>query len=78
MKSVKPQDGSGEPATQGGGRNADADFHDQKRSNDLHASTTDPNAGLYRKDKEAGKLCFSGQGPMESRILSKRSIGLSL
>jgi len=27
MKSVKPKDGSGEPPAQGGGRNADADFH---------------------------------------------------
>ncbi len=34
MKSVKPKDGSGEPPTQGGGRNAEADFHGQKRSND--------------------------------------------
>src|SRR5919109_4110589 len=39
MKSVKPKDGSGEPPAQGG-RNAEADFHGQKRSNDTHASTT--------------------------------------
>ena len=64
--------------TQGGGRDADANFHDQKRSNDTHTSTTDPNAGLHRKGKEADKLCFIGQGPMKSRISSKRSRGLSL
>jgi hypothetical protein len=37
MKSVKPKDGTGEPPAQGGGRNAEADFHGQKRSNDTHA-----------------------------------------
>ena len=52
MKSIKPKDGSGEPPAQGGGRNADADFHGQKRSNDSHASTTDPDARLYRKARQ--------------------------
>lgn len=67
MKSVKPKDGSGEPA-KGGGRNADADFHGQKRSNDTHASTTDPDARLYRKGKgKETKLCFIGHGLMENR-----------
>ena len=67
-KSAKPKDGSGEPPAQGGGRNAEADFHDQKRSNDTHASTTDADARLYRKgkDKET-KLCFIGHGLMENR-----------
>ena len=68
MKSVKPKDGSGEPPTQGGGRNAEADFHGQKRSNDSHASTTDPDARLYRKGKgKETKLCFIGHGLMENR-----------
>jgi transposase len=72
MKSFTPKDGPssshGEPPAQGGGRNAEADFHDQKRSNDTHASTTDPDARLYRKGqgKEA-KLCFMGHGLMENR-----------
>ncbi len=62
MKSFKPKDGSGEPPT-GGGRNAEADFHGQKRSNQTHASPTDPDAKLYRKGpgKEA-RLCFMGMG----------------
>lgn len=34
-----------------GGRNAEADFHGQKRSNDTHAPTTDPDARLYKKGK---------------------------
>jgi transposase len=67
MKSFKPKDGCGEPPASGG-RNAEADFHGQKRSNETHASTTDPDARLYRKGpgKEA-KLCFIGHGLMENR-----------
>jgi hypothetical protein len=68
MKSVKPKDGSGGPPAQGSGRNAEADFHGQKRSNDTHASTTDPDARLYRKGKgKETKLCFIGHGLMENR-----------
>src|ERR1700680_595780 len=68
MKSVKPKDGSGKPPAQGGGRNGEADFHGQKRSNDTHASTTDPDARLYRKGKgKKTKLCFIGHGLMENR-----------
>lgn len=68
MKSVKPKEGSGEPRAQGGGRNAEADFHGQKRSNDTHASTTDADARLYRKGKgKETKLCFIGHGLMENR-----------
>jgi len=68
MKSFKPRDGSGDEPTAGGGRNAEADFHGKKRSNATHASTTDPDARLYRKGpgKEA-KLCFIGHGLMENR-----------
>ena len=41
QKSYKPKDGSGE----GDGSN----FRGQKRSNETHASTTDPEAKLYKK-----------------------------
>jgi Transposase DDE domain len=63
-----PRTGSGEPPTAGGGRNREADFHGQTRSNATHASTTDPQARLYRKGpgKEA-KLCFMGHALMENR-----------
>jgi IS5 family transposase len=72
MKSVKPKDASrvdrGEPPADSGGRNADADFHGEKRSNDTHASTTDPDARLYKKGKgKEAKLCFMGHGLMENR-----------
>jgi transposase len=67
MKSFKPHDGGDEPPADGG-RNAQADFHGKKRSNETHASTTDPDAKLYRKGpgKEA-RLCFMGHGLMENR-----------
>jgi len=66
-KSFKPRDGSDEPPG-GAGRNVEADFHGKKRSNETHASTTDPDARLYRKGagKEA-KLSFIGHGLMENR-----------
>ena len=68
MKSFMPKDGSDEPPADGDGRNREADFHGEKRSNDTHASTTDPEARLYRKGpgKEA-KLCFMGHALMENR-----------
>ena len=68
MKSFKPKEGAKEPPDEGGGRNREADFHGEKRSNETHASTTDPEARLYRKGpgKEA-KLCFIGHTLMENR-----------
>ena len=67
MKSFKPRDGSDEPPPPSGGRNREMDFHGQKRSNETHASRTDPQARLYRKGpgKEA-KLCFMGHALMEN------------
>ena len=67
MKSVKPRDGD-EPPAAGGGRNAEANFHGQRRRNDTHGSTTDPDARLYRKGRgKEAKLCFIGHGLMENR-----------
>jgi transposase len=68
MKSFRPKDDAGEPPAPSGGRNREADFHGQTRSNETHASTTDPEARLYRKGpgKEA-KLCFMGHALMENR-----------
>lgn len=67
MKSFKPRDGSDDPPA-AGGRNVETNFHGEKRSNETHASTTDPDARLYRKGpgKEA-KLCFIGHSLMENR-----------
>jgi transposase len=65
-KSFRPKDGSGPPP--GAGRNGEQDFHSQKRSNDTHASTTDPDARLYRKGRgKEAKLAFMGHALMENR-----------
>jgi hypothetical protein len=47
MKSFRPKDGSGEPP--GPGRNGERDFGGEKRSNETHACTTDPDARLFKK-----------------------------
>jgi len=71
MKSFRPKDAGGaggSPAGGGGGRNAERDFRGQKRSNETHASTTDPDARLYRKgDGQSSRLCFMGHLLMENR-----------
>jgi len=61
QKSFRPKDGSGD---EDGGAN----FHGQKRKNDTHASTTDPDSRLYRKaaGREA-KLSYMGHVTMENR-----------
>lgn len=66
MKSFRPKDGSGNPS--GGGRNGERDFHGEKRSNESHASTTDPDARLYRKGNgRESVLCYMGHALMENR-----------
>jgi transposase len=66
MKSFRPKDGSGEPP--GLGRNGERDFHGETRSNETHASTTDPDARLYKKaNGQAAKLCHMGHVLIENR-----------
>jgi transposase len=66
MKSFRRKDGNDEPP--GPGRNSDRNFHKEKRSNETHASTTDPDARLARKsDGEGAKLAFAGHLLMENR-----------
>ena len=66
MKSFRPKDGSGEPPAPG--RNGERDFHGEQRTNDTHASTSDPEARLFRKGKgKEAKLCFMGHLLMENR-----------
>lgn len=61
-KSFRPKDGSD------GDDNGGESFRGQKRKNDTHESTTDPDSRLYRKTpgREA-KLCFMGHALMENR-----------
>jgi len=66
MKSFRPKDGSGEPPADG--RNGERNFRREKRSNRTHASTTDPDAKLYRKgDGQESRLCYMGHVLMENR-----------
>ena len=65
-KSFKPKDGP--PAPPPPGRNAEVQFHGERRSNATHASTTDPEARLARKSNAtAAKLCYAGHLLMENR-----------
>lgn len=49
-------------------RNAEVDFKGEKRTNATHASTTDPQARLYKKSPGTGAmLCFMGHALMENR-----------
>src|SRR5437879_8960476 len=66
MKSFRPKDGSGEPPAPG--RNGERNFHGEKRSNETHASTTDPDARLFRKGPgQPAKLAYLGHVVMENR-----------
>ena len=66
LKSFRAKDGSDEPPSPG--RNGELDFHGEKRANDTHESTTDPDAKLYRKSSNAAaKLCFIGHALAENR-----------
>lgn len=68
MKSFKPKDGSGNEPPPGSGRNGEVDFKGEKRSNETHASTTDPEARLYRKGAGMeSKIAFLGHALMENR-----------
>lgn len=66
MKSFRRKDGSDEPP--GPGRNGERDFRRDKRSNETHASTTDPDARLFRKaNGQESRLAYLGHALMENR-----------
>jgi transposase len=67
MKSFVPR-GQKPPEGGAGGKNPEVNFHGTKRSNETHASTTDPDARLARKGNgQETKLCFNGHVLMENR-----------
>ena len=67
LKSFVPRDGSGKPP-EDGGKNPTVDFKGERRSNDTHASTTDPEARLYKKAAgDKADLCFMAHALMENR-----------
>src|SRR5436305_1341522 len=67
IKSFRRKDG-GDNDSPGPGRNAERSFHKEKRSNETHQSTTDPDARLYKKGGgQPAKLCYVGHALMENR-----------
>ena len=65
QKSFRPRDD--EPPADGGG-NPTVDFHGQRRRNATHASTTDPDARLYKKAQgREARLGYLGHLLMEHR-----------
>lgn len=67
IKSFRKKDGS-DNDSQGPGRNAERNFHKEKRSNQTHQSTTDPQARLYKKGAgQPAKLCYMGHALIENR-----------
>ncbi len=72
MKSFKPKGGQKKPPkdddSDGGSRNSGSNFRGEKRSNQTHESTNDPDARLYKKSKgSAARLCHMGHALMENR-----------
>ncbi len=64
QKSFRPKDESGKPAGPGG----DVDFKGEKRKNQTHESTTDPDARLWTKSRGSeAKLSYMGHVMMENR-----------
>ena len=64
-KSFRP---TGDDGPLGPGRNPEVDFKGQPRANDTHASTTDPDARLFKKSEgTASRLCHMNHLLMENR-----------
>lgn len=66
LKSIRKKDGS--PPKDGGDGTGMVDFEGEKRTNQTHESTTDPEAKLMRRGNgQPAKLCFGGHALMENR-----------
>jgi len=67
LKSFQKVDGEAGPPPEDPG-NPTVDFHGERRSNETHCSTTDPDALLARKGKgKEAKLSYAGHVLMENR-----------
>jgi transposase len=67
LKSFKRRDGS-PPPDDGDPGNPSVDFHGERRSNETHQSTTDPESRLFKKGKgKEARLVFMGHALMENR-----------
>lgn len=68
LKSFRPKQEPRDQPPADGGSNPRVDFRGQRRSNDTHQSTTDPQARLAKKSAGVGaQLCHSGHVLMENR-----------
>ena len=66
-KSFRPKD-EDPPTPPGDPKNPAVNFRGERRKNDTHASTTDPDARLYRKgDGQPARLVYMGHVLMENR-----------
>ncbi len=66
QKSLRRRDGSDEPP--GPGRNPERNFHGERRTNETHVSSSDPQSLLYRKsNNHPAKLSYLGHALMENR-----------
>ena len=67
LKSVRPRDDQDGPPS-GGFKNPDVDYRGERRTNETHVSTTDPEALLARKGRgKETKLSYAGHVLMENR-----------
>jgi transposase len=65
-KSFKSKDDRGDGGTSS--KNPSVEFRGERRTNDTHESSTDPEARLYKKAKgQEAKLCYLGHVLMENR-----------
>jgi transposase len=71
QKSVRPRpsgEGQDPPATGLGGKDPEVDFHGERRTNETHVSTTDPEAMLAKKARgQEARLAYAGHILMENR-----------
>ena len=66
VQSFRPRDG--DPPLGDGGRNPEVDFRGERRRNETHGSTTDPEARLAKKGKgKEARLCFGAHVLMDNR-----------
>lgn len=66
MKSFRRKNDAPPPPS--GGSNVEVDFRGEKRSNETHQSTTDPECRLYKKaEGQESKLAYLGHALMENR-----------
>lgn len=68
QKSFRPKGECDQPPGAGGGRNADHNFHGEKRLNETRESKTDPGARSYKKSKGSeAKMAYLGHTLIENR-----------